>query len=185
MAVKSHSLPPADDPQHRGRDTAQRRPAEQHDGDPQPKQKKSRGPSTTMIRGSTMEGGLIIALRLAAWLLIVLSIIGTFYGGRGQDAPITAPWRLVTDVAAAWGALLLAAAGQGLLTLLQWGSRKAARHDPRWWLGYLAALAPSVWWNWQAYGDPLIALGVPLLVAAGLIVGGDMFPELTLVSNDD
>jgi hypothetical protein len=164
VAVKSYSVPSADEPS---------------------KQKRPRGPSTTMIRGSSMERGLIAALRVAAWLLIVLSIIGTFYGGRGQDAPILQPWRLFPDVAAAWGVLLAAAAGQGLLTLLQWGSRRAARSDPRWWLAYLAALAPSVWWNWQAYGDPLMALGVPVLIAWGIIIGGDMFPELTLVRNDD
>jgi hypothetical protein len=147
--------------------------------------KKTRGPSTTMIRGSTMERALIIALRVAAWLLIALSVIGTFYGVRNQDAPITQPWLLFRDIPAAWNVALLALAGQVLLALLQWGSRRMARHDPRWWLGYVAGLAPSIWWNWQAYGDPLMSLGVPLLVALGIIIGGDMFPELTLVRDDE
>lgn len=65
--------------------------------------------------------------------------------------------------------------------MTQWGGKRLAARDPRFWLAYLGSLALSVWWNWSAYGDPLIALNVPYLVAGGIILAGDMLPELALV----
>lgn len=123
----------------------------------------------------------ITTLHAASWLLIVLSVIGTFYGTRGLDAPLTQPWGLVSDVSAAPGIAALALLAQGVLALVQWGARQMADDDPRWWLAYLGSLALSAWWNWSAYGDPLIALSVPWAIALGIVIAGDIAPELLLV----
>jgi len=116
-----------------------------------------------------------------AWALIALSIAGTFYGARNLDAPLLTPWRIIADVAAAPNLAAMALLAQAVLGIVQWGARQMADHDARWWLLYIAALALSAWWNWSAYGDPLIAIGVPWLIAGGMILLGDIFPELILV----
>lgn len=133
------------------------------------------------VSPAAVETWFIRALHLAAWMLIALSIVGTFYGARNLDAPLLAPWRIVADVIAAPGIAALALLAQVVLALVQWGARQMADGDPRWWLAYLGSLALSAWWNWSAYGDPLIAFGVPWAVALGIVVLGDVAPELLLV----
>lgn len=150
----------------------------------EPPAKRRRPRGTAVVPSGCAEGALLVALQVAAWALILLSIVGTFYGVQGRDAPILNPLKLIADVRAALPVALLALLGQGLLSLIQWGSRGLARHDWRWWVGYILALALSVWWNWSAYGDPLVALGIPWLVALGVVVAGDVFPELTLVREE-
>lgn len=133
------------------------------------------------IPSDRISSAFIALLRISAWLLIILSVFGTFYGSRGLDVPLTQPLEIIRDIIALPVIAGIALLGQGLLSLVQWGSRQLARKDRRWWFAYLAALALSVWWNWAAYGDPLIAVQVPWLIAFGLVLGGDVFPEMTLV----
>lgn len=154
---------------------------------PKPKRRKKRraGPSTTLLSGDAMERTLIIVLQLAAWLLIFISMVGTFYGVGPDPAPLWTPLQIWRDVMGSLLLFSLAIVGQGILSVAQWGSRNAAKRDRRWWFAYLAVLAPSVWWNWEAYGPPLTDVGVPWVVALGIIILGDVGPELVLVSTDN
>lgn len=144
--------------------------------------KRSKRPG--MIKGAFIERLLIALIHELAWLLIILSVLGTFYGARGQDAPLLTPGQIIRDIWAQPIILGVALIGQGLLSVVQWGSRVMAVSTNRyWWLAYFGALALSVWWNWQAYGDPMLILGVPWLIAIGFVIGGDMLPELALVTD--
>lgn len=134
-----------------------------------------------MFKGDAIERLLIALIHCLAWGLIILSVLGTFYGARGLDMPLSNPLRVIRDILASPISLTLALVGQGLLSVVQWGSRHMAIEDRRWWLLYFGALALSVWWNWQAYFDPMLLLGVPWVIALGFIVAGDMFPEFALV----
>lgn len=138
---------------------------------------------TGMIRGERAFVILIGIVRIISILLIVLSVLGTFYGVRGLRAPILDVGRLVLDLIAAPQLLALALLGQGLLSVVQWGSRWGALHKHRvFWAIYFLSLALSVWWNWQAYGATMTAaMSMPWLVALGVIVAGDVLPEFALV----
>lgn len=133
-----------------------------------------------VLSGSHIERMFVTALRIGAWTLIALSVLGTFYGARGNAIPLSLVviWQ---DIISQLGIALAALIAQGLLSLIQWGGRQLAQRDRRWWLVYLASLTLSAWWNWTAYGTPLIALNVPWLIAAGIVIGGDIFPETALV----
>lgn len=133
-----------------------------------------------MLPGVSVERLFVIALRIGALLLIVGSIMGTFYGSRGATIPL----RLMVlwqDISTQPGTFAIAVVVQGLLSLVQWGARQMAHRDRRWWSLYLVSLSLSAWWNWTAYAAPLIAVRVPWPVALGIIIGGDIFPEVTLV----
>lgn len=134
-----------------------------------------------LVSGKKLEGALIFVMHALACILILLSILGTFYGMRGVNAPLEDPVQIVIDLWAAPSLLLAALIVQGLLSLVQWGGRQIAAYDQRWWIGYLGALALSLWWNWQAFGEPMIGLGVPWLIAIGIVLAGDILPELALV----
>lgn len=144
-------------------------------------QPTTRRPPIGMIPAHGIEVALIRVMRGAAILLIFLSIIGTFYGMRGMQAPLATPAQIVLDLWAAPLVLLAALFLQGLLSLVQWGARQFARTDRRWWFVYLGALFLSVYWNWSAYGAPMIALGVAWLLAFFIVLAGDILPELALV----
>lgn len=145
---------------------------------------KNKTPQIGFVSGSAIERVFIAGLYVALALLALLSVFGTFYGMRGAPAPLAEPWLMVVaaaaaPVAAGWSALL-----QMALSLTQWGARQRARRNPRWWLLYLAVLTPSVYYNFVAYFDPAVALGVPWLIALLLIVSGDVIPELVAVRQD-
>lgn len=147
---------------------------------------KSAKPSTArnrpgMIRGASVERWMISLIHFIAWSLIVLSVLGTFYGARGVDAPILQPLRIIGDIVLMPMMFLFTLALQAILSVVQWGARQMARHHLAWWLLYFAALALSAWWNWQAYGDSMIAAQMPWLLAIGVIIVGDMVPEFALV----
>lgn len=135
------------------------------------------------IQPSQIERAFIALLYLMLFLLVVVSILGTFYGRRGEDAPLTAPLRVFADISGAWGAFGVALAVQGVLTVIQYGARSFARRDRRWWLLYLAALAISVYYNVQAYWTPLTAL-LSWYFAALLILAGDILPEFLAVRRE-
>lgn len=140
------------------------------------------------LRPGHVEHAFIALLYLALLVLVLLSVVGTFYGRRGEDAPIGAgvrtfvlqTWR---DMTAAPDALAIAIAIQGVLTLVQYGSRSMAKYNQNWWLLYLAALGWSVYYNYYAYWVPLSAL-VPWYLAGLLIVAGDVLPEFIAVRRE-
>ena len=114
-------------------------------------------------------------------LLALLSVVGTFYGRASQNAPLDAPGRMLADILAAPGAFGIALGIQAVLTLTQYGSRQMARHNPRWWAIYLIALGVSLWYNVQAYYEPILAMQVPWLLDYSIIAAGDVVPEFASV----
>jgi len=136
---------------------------------------------TGLIPSSAVESALIWMIRLSGVMLIVLSIFGTFYGLLGRDAPLATPW-LMPGVAVSNGSLFLAALlVQVVLGLTQWGARLLAARDLRWWIAYIASLSLSIYYNWSSYGDPLLAMQVPIVVAFGIVAAGDVVAELALL----
>lgn len=138
---------------------------------------------TGMIRGERAFAALVAVVQFISILLIVLSVLGTFYGVRGMRAPILNLGRVILDIIADPQLLGLALLGQGLLSVVQWGGRWGALRVHRvFWLLYFASLALSVYWNWQAYGATMTAaMQMPWLIALGVIIGGDVLPEFALV----
>lgn len=145
---------------------------------------RRRRPRIGVVKGAHVEGAFLALIYGAVALLVVLSLFGTFYGLAGRDAPLAEPWRMALDAYGAPRVLLTALLIQGVLTVAQWGARQMARHNRYWWLAWLAALAPSVYYNVGAYHTPAVALGAPWLVAFVLIVAGDIVPELVSVQQD-
>jgi len=75
----------------------------------------------------------------------------------------------------------IAAGIQGALSLAQYGARQFARHDRRWWIVYLVALAISVYYYILAYWTPLANVGLAWYVALALLLAGDVIPEIAAV----
>jgi hypothetical protein len=133
------------------------------------------------IPGGVVAVVLVALIPVLAVALVLLSFLGTFFGARGLPVPLLRPSALwAALLAAPWG-VLLAALVQGGLAVAQYGGRQLARDDRRWWILYGLALAVSAWWNWKGYGPILIGAGVPWLLAAIMVVLGDVFPELALI----
>lgn len=152
------------------------------DGQPH-EEKRRRGPPIGFIRPSQVERAFIALLYLALFILVLLSVLGTFYGRQGETAPITAPRQMIADLVAAPVLLGIAIAIQLTLTVVQYGARQKARDDRRWWLLYLVSLGFSVYYNWQAYWTPLTVL-VPWYLAGLLIIAGDVLPEFLAVRRE-
>ena len=142
---------------------------------------KQRAPEIGFLSPSTVERALIVLIYAGVVLLACLSIIGTFYGLRGEVARIAPPWRMLLDMYNNLEAAGLGLLAQVFLTVTQYGARVKAASDPRWWLLYLAALAWSLYYNVQAYFGPLVALGLPVLAAGIIIVLADVVPEFAAV----
>ncbi len=142
-----------------------------------------RGPPVGFLRPGQVERAFVALLYFALAILVVLSVLGTFYGRQGETAPITAPGQLWADITAQPTLLGIAVAIQLTLTIVQYGARQKARLDRRWWTLYLVALTWSVYYNYQAYWTPLTAL-VPWYFAALLIVAGDVLPEFLAVRRE-
>ena len=138
-------------------------------------------PRIGFLRPGHIERAFIALLYSALAVLVLLSVIGTFYGWRGELAPLSRPLPFLTDVQT--GGILAALLIQLVLTVIQWGARQLARHDRRWWILYLAALAVSVYYNVQAYWIPLNEL-TAWYTAAVLIVAGDVLPEFMAVRHE-
>lgn len=149
---------------------------------------KKRGGSSTkprigFVRGTTIERLFILSIYAGVFLLIVLSVIGTFYGAQSSSAPITDPGAIWAAMRDSGYGIWAAVAGQAALSLAQYGARQLARHDARWWLLYLAALGISVYFNVQAYAAPLQAWMLPGY-AYGLILAFDILPEFVSIRHD-
>jgi len=137
-------------------------------------------PRIGFINPHGIEHAFVWLLYFVMLSLVVLSVVGTFYGLNKLDAPLAAPLRLVADVQAAPGRLVLALGIQVVLTVVQYGARQMAAYDRRWWLLYLVSLAVSAYYNFQAYWEPVTAFTAPL-VAVAIIIGGDVLPEFLAV----
>lgn len=143
--------------------------------------KKRARPRIGFLRPGHIENAFIVLLYVTLLALVVLSVLGTFYGMRGAEVPLSTPGQIAVD---AWtSAIWLAVGIQAALSLTQYGARQMARHDRRWWMLYLVALAISVYYNVQAYWGPLSAL-TAWYVAAVLIVAGDILPEFLAVQHE-
>lgn len=132
------------------------------------------------VSPKTVEAIFVRFLYLVMLILVLLSILGTFYGIQQRVAPVLTPLRIWTDFIAGWNVLIVALVAQGALTLTQYGARAMAKDDPRWWALYLMALSISVYYNFQAYWTPLTALST-WHIAAGIIIAGDVLPEFLMV----
>lgn len=140
-------------------------------------------PNIGFLRPAHIERWFVGLLYLTMFALVLLSVIGTFYGWKGQQAPLTAPGQILTDMTAGGPQLWYALIIQGALSLAQYGARQFAQSDRRWWFLYLLALGVSVYYNVQAYWIPLGEL-VAWYVAAFLIVAGDVLPEFLAVRHE-
>lgn len=151
----------------------------------------TRGARIGFLRPAAIERAFIILLYLVLLLLVILSVLGTFYGRRGEDAPIATPLRILTDVfgdpevgvASDLVGIGLAVGIQAVLTIIQYGARQKARGDRRWWSLYLVALGWSVYYNALAYWTPL-TVALPWYLVALLIIAGDVLPEFLAVRRE-
>ena len=75
-----------------------------------------------MLDGAAAELGMVWALRGIGLALVVISIVGTFYGMRGQ--PASPPAAMLDEMLASLGWLVAAAVVQLLLSLAQWGRKE-------------------------------------------------------------
>jgi hypothetical protein len=130
------------------------------------------------VPGSVFAALLIGLIPVGALSLIVLSVLGTFYGARGLEVPILTPLKVWADVRAAPWAFGLALLVQSMLSVAQYGCPELAKEDRRWWVGYALTLGLSVWWNIQGYGPVMAQLGTPWLLAYAIIAAGDIAPEI-------
>lgn len=140
-------------------------------------------PRIGFLKPGHIERGFVGLLYLTILALVLLSVVGTFYGWRGEQAPLTKPGQILTDISAGGAQLWWALFIQAALSLAQYGARQFAGDDRRWWFLYLAALALSVYYNVQAYWVPLNEL-VAWYLAAFLIVAGDVLPEFLAVRHE-
>lgn len=133
---------------------------------------------------------LLVALaRVGAWVLVALSVVGTFYGLQSKPAPLATPWQIPADLFGTPNILALAAGVQGVLMLMQWGTMVLGAHYRRerdgravWaYAAYGIALVVSVAYNWKAYEPGLAGLGMAWYFIAVVVVGADIFPEHTLI----
>ena len=144
---------------------------------------KHKAPRIGFLRPGHLERAFIVLLYIAMAVLVVLSVIGTFYGLQAQSAPILSPATIYYAMRDNTNVLIAALVMQAVLSITQYGARAMARHDRRWWLLYLAVLAISVYYNWQAYWTPLNEL-TAWYIALALIVFGDVLPEMFAVRHD-
>lgn len=149
----------------------------------QSEERKHRAPRIGFIRPGQVERAFVVLLYISLAILVFLSVLGTFYGRRGEDAPIATPLLILSHAIAAPGAFGIAIAIQFVLTITQYGARQMAGGDRRWWILYLVALGFSVYYNYHAYWTPLTAI-VPAYLAGLFIVAGDILPEFIAVRRE-
>lgn len=140
-------------------------------------------PRIGFLRASAIERAFIGLIYGIILTLVVASVVGTFYGVYGMAAPITQPFQIISDIQGAGNTLYVAIAIQAVLTIAQYGARQLARHDPRWWLLYLAALGVSVYFNVQAYYTPLLVYAAPGTDYL-IIVACDILPEFMAIRHE-
>jgi hypothetical protein len=144
---------------------------------------KRHPPRIGFLQPGHVERAFVVLLYSALAGLVLLSVVGTFYGWRGEAAPLATPWQIRNDLFAGGARLWWAIAIQVALTLAQYGARQFARADRRWWMLYLAALSISVYYNVQAYWTPLNQM-MAWYTATVLIIAGDVLPEFLAVRRE-
>ena len=144
---------------------------------------KRSAPRIGFLNPAGIEGAFRILLYGTLLALVVLSVVGTYYGLAQQNAPLLSPRQIWTDIQANTDRLWVAIAIQVFLSLGQYGARQFARHDPRWWFLYLAALGISVYYNYQAYWVPLNQITL-WPIAGAVIVLGDVLPEFIAIRHE-
>lgn len=166
----------------------------QDDDPPGPRRRQKR--RIGFVSGGGAEHAFVWLLRLAGVALILVSVVGSFYGLQGREAE--APLKALPAMAKGWPWLLGALAVQAFLSVGQWGSRQRAqgtletkdgqRHrvggDPRFWIVYLALLIMSAALNWIAYGPHLLQWGIHWALAALAVIVGDAMAELVIVVDE-
>lgn len=143
-------------------------------------EKKRKPPKIGFLSPRGIERAFMVVLYAFMLSLVVLSVIGTFYGLNRLNAPLAMPLQVATDIAVAPGRLGVAVGLQIVLTIVQYGARQMAHYDARWWLLYLVSLGVSLYYNIQAYWVPLL-LYVSVPIAVIILVGGDVLPEFLAV----
>ena len=145
--------------------------------------KKRTPPRIGFLNPRGIEKAFRWLLYLTLLALVLLSVMGTYYGLGQSTAPLLTPLRIFSDIAANTDRLWVAIAIQVFLTLTQYGARTMARHDRRWWFLYLVSLSISVYYNYQAYWVPLNELTL-WPIAAAVIVAGDVLPEFIAIRHE-
>lgn len=143
-----------------------------------------KGPRIGFLRPRHVERLFVVLLYITLLALVVLSVLGTYYGLAAEAAPLLRPRQIWADIQANPDRLWVAIAIQAFLSLGQYGARQFARRDPRWWFLYLAALSISVYYNAQAYWTPLNLL-MPSLLVGALIIAGDVLPEFIAIRHEE
>jgi hypothetical protein len=143
----------------------------------------SRRPNIGFVRVDQVERAFLALLYVTVVVLVALSILGTFYGAQAATAPIVRPLQVWSDITGAPLTLTWAVVGQVALTLAQYGARQFAQKDRRFWLLYVAALSVSLYFNFQAYWEPLTAM-FAWYVTIFLLLIGDIVPEFVAVRGD-
>lgn len=141
-------------------------------------------PRIGFLKPGHVERAFVALLYGTLLVLVLLSVLGTYYGLANENAPLLRPLQIIADIRANTDRLWTALAIQLFLSLGQYGARQLARHDPRWWFLYLAALGVSVYYNFQAYWVPL-NLMMPGLLVGALIIAGDVLPEFIAIRHDE
>lgn len=147
------------------------------------KPRKPSAPRIGFLSPKGVEQAFRCLLYLTLLALVVLSVIGTYYGLSGASAPLLVPRQIIVDIQSNTDRLWVAIAIQVFLTLTQYGARQMARHDRRWWFLYLVSLGVSVYYNYQAYWLPLNELTL-WPIAAAAIVAGDVLPEFIAIRHE-
>lgn len=143
-----------------------------------------KAPRIGFLRPLYVERAFLALLYLTLLVLVLLSVIGTYYGLASDNAPLLRPAQILVDIRTNTDRLWVAITIQAFLTLAQYGARQLARHDPRWWFLYLAALAVSVYYNFQAYWIPLNTLTLWPITAVA-IIAGDVLPEFIAIRHEE
>lgn len=133
-----------------------------------------------MLEGDRAEVGLIWMLRVSGVGLVLVSIVGSFYGLRGLAC--SPPWVIPVELWARPGWVGAALGVQAVLSLAQWGARHRAARDARWWGLFAAALLVSAGLNWVAFAPHLLAWGWPWVPVALAVIGGDALAEILVIS---
>lgn len=140
-------------------------------------------PRVGFLRPIYVERAFLALLYGTLLVLVVLSVIGTYYGLASSSAPLLQPRQILADIVANTDRLWVAIALQAFLSLAQYGARQLARRDPRWWFLYLAALGISVYYNFQAYWVPLNDIMLWPIAGAAIVLG-DVLPEFIAIRHE-
>lgn len=146
-----------------------------------PSNARSAAPELGILAPRHIERAFIGLLYAAIATLMLASVLGTFYGIQSRSASFHPLWQPLLDLLAAPLTFGLALVIQAMLSVAQWGARQMTHYNRWWWLGYLAVLAPSVYYNVVAFYAPATAAGAPPLLVIILLLGGDVIPEFLLI----